>query len=255
MSLAGAPMLAGRGLNLHAGRRELVRGLDLQVNAGERWVVLGPNGAGKSTLLATLAGVRSASRGQIVLAGRELEDWTVEQMAEQRALVTDRWHDPFSASVLDTVLTARYRLGAADAAGERVARAWLTEFDCASLVEHDVTSLSRGERQRVALATALAQDTPLVLLDEPIAHQDPRHQVLVLDRLARAQQRTLIASLHDMNAAVRFATHALLLTGRGDWMAGRAAEMLTAPRLSALFDTDVITLPRQGGAPAFSIGG
>jgi iron complex transport system ATP-binding protein len=116
-----------------------------------------------------------------------------------------------------------------------------------------VTSLSRGERQRVAIATALAQDTPLVLLDEPIAHQDPRHQGLVLDRLARAPRRTLIASLHDMNAAARFATHALLLSGHGEWHAGTAADMLNARRLSALFETDVVTMPTPDGRTVFAI--
>ncbi len=247
-------LLECRNVDLRAGRRELVRALTLRVEQGQRWVVLGPNGAGKSTLLATLAGVRAPVSGEIRLAGRALADWSVEQMAEQRALVTDRWHDPFSASVLDTVLTARYRLGAADDAGAQVARAWLAEFDCAQLIEHDVTSLSRGERQRVALATALAQDTALVLLDEPIAHQDPRHHGLVLDRLGRAPRRTLIASLHDMNAAARFATHALLLTGRGEWFAGSAAEMLTAPRLSALFETGVVTVCTPDGAQVFAVG-
>jgi len=253
-AIASASLLECRQVDLRAGRRELVQALSLAIHAGQRWAVLGPNGAGKSTLLAALAGVRAANGGQILLAGRHLRDWTVEQLAERRALVTDRWHDPFSASVLDTVLTARFRLGSADATGAQVARAWLAEFDCAALTDHDVTSLSRGERQRVALATALAQDTPLVLLDEPIAHQDPRHQGLVLDRLASAPGRTLIASLHDMNAAVRFATHALLLTGRGEWFAGPASHMLTAPRLSALFETDVITAAAPDGATVFAIG-
>ncbi len=247
-------LLACRDVDLRAGRRELVRALSLTIEAGQRWVVLGPNGAGKSTLLAALAGVRAPNAGEIRLAGRALDDWSVEAMAEHRALVTDRWHDPFSASVLDTVLTARYRLGAEDDAGVQAARAWLAEFDCAQLTDHDVTSLSRGERQRVAIATALAQDTPLVLLDEPIAHQDPRHQGLVLDRLARAPRRTLVASLHDMNAAARFATHALLLTGRGEWFAGAAADMLSARRLSALFETDVATMATPEGAKVFAIG-
>lgn len=247
-------VIACREVDLRAGERGLVRALSLQVRAGERWAVLGPNGAGKSTLLAALAGVRAADGGEVLLRARPLAGWSVEELAEIRALVTDRWHDPFSASVLDTVLTARYRLGAQDEDGLQAARAWLAEFDCAALTDHDVTSLSRGERQRVALATALAQDTPLVLLDEPIAHQDPRHQVLVLDRLARAAERTLIASLHDMNAAARFATHVLLLTGRGDWCAGTVADMLTAQRLSALFDTEVVELPAAHGAPVFVIG-
>jgi iron complex transport system ATP-binding protein len=228
-----------RGVRLQAGARVLVDALDLRVDVGSRWVVLGPNGAGKSTLLATLAGARRADGGVVLLAGRPVAHWDVQALAAQRALLPDGWLDPFTASVLDTVLTARYRLGEADEHGSRVATEWLARFDCAALPQRDVRSLSRGERQRVAIATALSQEAPLLLLDEPIAHQDPRHQALVVDELARLDGHTIIASLHDLNAAVRMATHALLLSGRGDWIAGTAAEVLTAERLSALFDTPI----------------
>jgi iron complex transport system ATP-binding protein len=228
-----------RGLRLQAGARVLVDALDLRVDVGSRWVVLGPNGAGKSTLLATLAGARRADHGEVVLDGRPVGHWDVQTLAAQRALLPDGWLDPFAASVLDTVLTARYRLGEADEHGSRVAAQWLARFDCAALPQRDVRSLSRGERQRVAIATALSQEAPLLLLDEPIAHQDPRHQALVIDELARLDRHTIIASLHDLNAAVRLATHALLLTGRGDWMAGTADEVLTAEQLSAVFDTPI----------------
>jgi len=228
-----------RGLRLQAGARVLVDALDLRVDAGSRWVVLGPNGAGKSTLLATLAGARRADGGVVLLDGRPVEHWDVQALAAQRALLPDGWLDPFTASVLDTVLTARYRLGEADEHGSRVAAEWLARFDCAALPQRDVRSLSRGERQRVAIATALSQEAPLLLLDEPIAHQDPRHQALVVDELARLDSHTIIASLHDLNAAVRMATHALLLTGRGDWIAGTADEVLTAEQLSAVFDTPI----------------
>ena len=231
-----------RGLRLRAGERLLVDGLDLQVHPGSRWVVLGPNGAGKSTLLATLAGARLADGGELRLHGRPIEAWDAQTLAARRALLPDGWLDPFAATVLDTVLTARYRLGEADAQGGQVARGWLARFDCAGLAAHDVRSLSRGERQRVAIATTLTQEAPLLLLDEPIAHQDPRHQALVIDELGGLSDRTLIASLHDLNAAARLATHALLLTGRGGWVAGPAADVLTAERLSALFDTPIDAL-------------
>ena len=228
-----------RGVSLRAGARVLVDALDLRVQPGSRWVVLGPNGAGKSTLLATLAGARRADDGVVLMDGHRLEQWDVQTLAAQRSLLPDGWLDPFAATVLDTVLTARYRLGEADQHGARVAAHWLARFDCDGLLQRDVRSLSRGERQRVAIATALSQEAPLLLLDEPIAHQDPRHQALVVDELARLDGHTIIASLHDLNAAVRMATHALLLTGRGDWIAGTADEVLTAERLSALFDTPI----------------
>jgi iron complex transport system ATP-binding protein len=239
--MSATALLACLGVSLQVGKaprsRVLVRALHWEVHQGQRWVVLGPNGAGKSTLLAALAGVRQADDGNIVYAGAPLSALDVAAQASRRALVTDRWHDPFSASVQQTVLTARYRFGAETAGASEIVSDALARLDCTHFAQEDVRTLSRGERQRVAIATALAQQTPLVLLDEPIAHQDPRHQVLVLDALRAAPGRTVIASLHDVNAALRFATHALLLTGRGDWSAGPAAEFLTALRMSELFET------------------
>jgi iron complex transport system ATP-binding protein len=239
-------LLECRGLTLRAGAREFVANLSFAVNAGERWAVLGPNGAGKTTLLLALAGVRRADAGRVALAGRPVGDWRIDALAERRALVTDRWIDPFAASVLDTVLTARYRYDRADDDGVRIAREALSAVDCAELAERDVRTLSRGERQRVAIATAIAQATPLVLLDEPIAHQDPRHQALVLARLAQLADRTLIASMHDVNAAAAFATHALLLSGRGAWRAGPAHETLRAELLSELFATRIAVVAADG---------
>ncbi len=249
----GVAAIECRGVRLRAGARLLVDALDLRVEAGTRWVVLGPNGAGKSTLLAALAGARRADDGEVLLGGRPLERWDVQALAAQRALLPDGWLDPFAATVLDTVLTSRYRLGDADERGSRVAGNWLASFDCAGLHERDVRSLSRGERQRVAIATALTQEAPLLLLDEPIAHQDPRHQALVVDRLRQLGSHTVVASLHDLNAAVRLATHALLLSGRGDWVAGAADDVLTAERLSALFATPIDRLQVASDASFFVV--
>lgn len=235
--MAPIAALACHGITLRAGQRELVRTLDLAVQPGERWVVLGPNGAGKSSLLAVLAGVRCAHAGAVHLAGQDINRLDGMALAAQRALLTDRWLDPFSATVLDTVLTARFRFGAdaADAAAQ--ARDALARLDCGELPGRDVRTLSRGERQRVALATALLQDTPVLLLDEPTAHQDPRHQALVFDLLARLEARTIVATVHDINAAARFATHVLLLSGQGPWQAGPVDTVLTTANLTALFGT------------------
>jgi iron complex transport system ATP-binding protein len=243
-----------QGVELAVAQRVLVRGLDLAIGAGERWVILGPNGAGKSTLLATLAGVRRAQAGAVLLDGRPLDAFPVLELAERRALVIDRWTDPFAARVLDTVLTARFRFGGRDAEARERALQCLAELDVEHLQLQDVRSLSRGERQRVAIATAAAQDTPLLLLDEPIAHQDPRHQAWVIDWLRAQPRRTVVASLHDMNAAARLATHALLLDGRGGWEAGAAHTVLSAERLSRLFSTPVAAV-QVGGATRFVAAG
>ena len=224
-----------RDLRLDAGTRTLVEHLTLTVRRGERWVILGPNGAGKSSLLAVLAGLRCAEAGEVVIAGQDFGRWTVDALAARRALVTDRWLDPFAATALETVLTARYRFGADDADGAAPARDELAQLDCADLADHDVRTLSRGERQRVALATALAQDTPLVL-----------------QRLGRLAERTLVASTHDVNAAVRFATHVLLLSGQGRWRAGPTADCLTADALSELFGARFAAVPTADG-PLFHL--
>ena len=137
----------------------------------------------------------------------------------------------------------------ADADGLALAQSMLTLMDCSEFSGRDVRELSRGERQRVAIATALAQAAPLVLMDEPTAHQDPRHQALVLSRLAALSGRSFVAAIHDLNAASHFATHVLLLDGAGHWRAGPVAEVLTAAHLSELFETEV----REVGAKGESV--
>jgi iron complex transport system ATP-binding protein len=161
-----------RRLALAAGERMLVRDLSIQVQASERWVLIGPNGAGKSTLLAAMAGARTPQDGSILVADRPMVGWKVRQLAAQRAMVNDRWIDPFAATVIETVLTARYRFGA-DEEQRETAMVALAEMDCAHLADRDVRGLSRGERQRVAISTALAQQTPILLLDEPTSHTSP----------------------------------------------------------------------------------
>jgi iron complex transport system ATP-binding protein len=234
-------------VTLRTAQRVLVDSVSLKLALGQRWAVLGPNGAGKSTLLAAIAGARVVNGGTVQLAGRDVASLAADVLARGRALLTDRWIDPFASSVLDTVLTARY-VFRDEADAQATARNWLQRFDCEALAERDVRRLSRGERQRVAIATALAQDTPLVLLDEPTAHQDPRHQALVIGELTALTERAMMASLHDLNAAARFASHALLLWGDGRTLGGPAAEVLTPAVLSELFETPISRVEAGGEA-------
>ncbi|HEX5633783.1 MAG TPA: ABC transporter ATP-binding protein, partial [Gemmatimonadales bacterium] len=144
------------------------------------------------------------------------------------------------------VLTARYVFGDEDGAGEQVARRELAALDCGHLAQRDVRRLSRGERQRVAIATALAQATPTALLDEPTAHQDPRHQAWVIEHLRTLDECALVATLHDINAAARFATHVLLMSGRGSHVAGPAETVLQDDALSDLFQTRIGSVVADG---------
>ncbi len=232
-------MMRTNKLLLKIGDRILVESLDWRIEPGQCWCVIGRNGAGKSTLLRTLAGLRQADGGDVRMQGRALADWPLPDLARERAYLPQARNDAFGYRVIETVLTARhpyhadrYWEGSDD---HQAAYAALQAMEVADLAERDVRTLSGGERQRVAIAALLAQDTPLLLLDEPANALDLAHQVSVmrlLARLCREQKKTAVMVGHDLNLAYSVATHALLLMGDGRWQAGTVAEVMQAAILS-----------------------
>ncbi len=240
-------------LALQAGGRTLLDDFTQCFGPGELWCVAGPNGAGKTTLISTLAGLAAPACGQIELDGVPLAAWSPAQLARRRALMAQSVHDAFSASVFDTVLLNRFPhlsgWGWERPEDRAAAQAALDTLGLAAFAARDVLSLSGGERQRVALAGALCQDAPLLLLDEPLAHLDLHHQIDCLVALTdwlRGGARTVIFSCHDLNLARRFATHALLLDGRGGALAGPAREVLSAERASRAFGYPLVLIERDG---------
>jgi iron complex transport system ATP-binding protein len=244
-ALATATLSAQR-LTLRAGARTLVEDFTHTFYPGEIWCIAGPNGAGKTTLIATLAGLMRAAAGHVEIDGVRAADWSPARLAQRRALMPQSVHDAFSASVLDVVLLNRFPhltgWGWERADDRAAAHAALARLGLADFARRDVLSLSGGERQRVALAAILCQDAPLLLLDEPLAHLDLHHQIGCLEALAgwtHAQTgnaaRTILFSCHDLNLARRFATHALLLDGRGATYAGPARDVLTPELASRAF--------------------
>ena len=240
------PLLTADALTLTLGQRTLCRGLSLSVHAGEWWVVLGPNGVGKSTLLATLAGLRGATAGTITLAGRPLTQWSVREQAQWRGWLAQTPFFPGDATVLEAVLVGRHpylgRWGWETAADLAIAREALAAVDLAGFEARRLHTLSGGEKQRVAIATLLAQQPRVYLVDEPTNHLDLRHQRQVLEHFAARCRAgaTVVAALHDLNWAVRYATHAILLSLDGDTEVGEAATLLTAERLSALYSLSLV---------------
>jgi iron complex transport system ATP-binding protein len=245
------------GLTVGVAARTLVRGLSMRIRAGEAWCVLGSNGAGKTTLLHTLVGLHRAAAGSIRLSGKPLPDWSVEDAARIRGFLPQFIHDTFGASVLDLVLMGRHphlsRWHWEGAADRELARAALDALGLAQLAERDITTLSGGERQRVAIAALLAQAPAILLLDEPITHLDLHHQIVVLQHLAalaRDQGKAVIFSIHDLNLARRFATHALILMDDGIVRHGPAGEVMNASVLSAAFGYPVLEM-QAGGRTIF----
>jgi iron complex transport system ATP-binding protein len=222
-------------LSLSAGQRQLVKDLDWQVREGECWSIIGRNGAGKSTLMRALAGLRPPEAGHVSLNGRPLAEWPLEELARQRAFLAQSRSDAFSYSVIETVLSARHPYHGnrywEDSDDHAIAIKSLEAMEVAELKSRDVRTLSGGERQRVAIAAMLAQDTPLLLLDEPANALDLAHQVSVMSilaRLCREQGKTAVMIGHDLTLAHSVSTHALLLKGDGRWLSGTREDVMQA---------------------------
>jgi iron complex transport system ATP-binding protein len=247
-------MIETADLTLKAGGRVLVERLAWSAHAGQCWSVLGPNGAGKSTLLRALAGLRSPDGGAVMLGGRALASWPLGELARQRAWLAQSRGDAFAYSAIDTVLVSRhpyqggqYWEGSEDHA---MAERALAMLDVLDLAQRDVRTLSGGERQRVAIAALLAQDTPLLLLDEPANALDLAHQVAVgelLARLCREQGKTVVQVGHDLNLAWASSTHALLLLKDGRWQAGTREEVMRPDLLGQCLGHPVAALAHEGG--------
>jgi iron complex transport system ATP-binding protein len=246
-------MIATTDLALRADGRILLDGLTWSAEAGQCWCVIGPNGAGKSTLLRTLAGLRAPERGTVTLEGKPLSAWPLPALARERAYLAQARADAFAYRVIETVLMARHPYHADrywEGSDDHVAaEAALRELDVLHLAQRDVRTLSGGERQRVAIAALLAQDTPLLLLDEPANGLDLAHQVVVMDllaRLCRARRKTVVMVGHDLNLAWSGATHALLLMGEGRWEAGPVADVMRPALLSRCLGHPIAAIAHAG---------
>jgi iron complex transport system ATP-binding protein len=235
------PRLECRGLTVTVAGRTLCAGLDLDIYAGERWAIVGPNGAGKTTLVAALAGLRAFAAGTIRYDGVALASLSPRERARKRGWLPQDSIDFFPATVQETVLVGRHphlrRFAWETATDVERAREALARFGIAGFEGRDVRTLSGGERRRVALATLVAQDPALMLMDEPSSHLDPGQQIAALDALsalARERGATLVMVLHDLHLALRYADRAIALGG-GRAVTGRADEVLTADTMSELF--------------------
>lgn len=228
-------------LSLSIGKKRLINQLDWQVNTGECWCIIGRNGAGKTTLLRSLAGLTElpSNSGDIAINQQRLRNWSVMELAKLRSYLPQGRNDVFAYQVIETVMGARhpYNDGNYWESSEdlAVAQAALTELDVADLAERDVRSLSGGERQRVAIAALLAQNTELMLLDEPTNSLDLAHQVGVMELFSercKHQKKSVLVVSHDLNLAYGMATHALLMMDDGEWKTGKVADVMNSANLS-----------------------
>ncbi|MER7046622.1 heme ABC transporter ATP-binding protein [Streptomyces jumonjinensis] len=250
----GAVLARARGVHVRLGGRAVLTGIDLIARSGEVLALVGPNGAGKSTLFGALAADLPADRGSVEIAGRPAGDWSAAELALRRAVLPQTAALSFPFPVTEVV-----RMGRAPWAGTArededdtaVAEA-MAATETADFAGRPFSALSGGERARVALARVLAQRTSLLLLDEPTAALDLRHQELVLTvcRERAAAGDAVVVVLHDLGLAAAYADRVAVLDAGRIAVEGPPAEVFTDELLSRVYRQPVEVFPHpRSGAP------
>lgn len=246
--------LSAEAVTLRYDARTISTGLSVAIAAGSFTVIVGPNACGKSTLLRALSRLLVPTSGQVILDGCEIGERPAKEVARRLGLLPQSAIAPDGITVADLVARGRYP-------HQSFLRQWSKADEVAvadamratrvdGLAARAVDELSGGQRQRVWIAMVLAQETPILLLDEPTTFLDIAHQIELLDLLAElnAQGRTVVAVLHDLNQACRYASHLVAMKDGAIVAEGNPAEIVTAELVEAVFGLPciVITDPVAG---------
>lgn len=243
------PALEARGLVVAYDGKVVVDGVDLALPEGSFTVILGPNASGKSTVLRALARVLKPESGDVLFDGRALGEYGSKELARRMGLLPQDAIAPEGMRVADLVSRGRYPHHSAlqrwTSADDSATREALAATNTADLAERYVDQLSGGQRQRVWVALLLAQQTPVMLLDEPTTFLDIAHQYELLDLLRELneQGKTVIAVLHDLNQAARYADNLVLMKEGRVVATGTPSELITAERVGDVFGIDAVVTP------------
>ncbi|OEJ95671.1 ABC transporter ATP-binding protein [Streptomyces thermolilacinus] len=242
--------LQARGLTLAYEDRTVVDELDLAIPDGKVTVIVGPNACGKSTTLRALGRLLKPRGGAVLLDGRDLASLPTKKIAQVVGLLPQTPVAPEAITVADLVARGRqphqawWRQWSDE--DERAVQDAMARTNVADLADRSVDELSGGQRQRVWIAMALAQETELLLLDEPTTYLDIAHQVEVLDlvrRLNRTRGRTVAVVLHDLNQAARYADHLVAMKAGRIVAAGQPGEVVTEELVREVFGLEATVIP------------
>ncbi|BDS08080.1 ferrichrome ABC transporter ATP-binding protein [Oceaniferula spumae] len=202
------PAIEASDVSLHAGKHCLLAGVSLRANAGERIAIVGANGAGKTTLLRCLLGLATPDSGSICLEGKPATSFKRQDLARMISYVPQQLGSDIPFTVREFVLMSRYTHASGiipvDHEGHEIARETMRRIGIDHLADRTFATLSGGERQKASIAAALCQHTPVIVLDEPAAHLDPKQRETIqslLSTIGRKSNTTVITVTHDLNWA------------------------------------------------------
>lgn len=250
-------MLDIQNLSVNYGDQPILRSVNLTVLSGEVVAVIGPNGAGKTTLIRAVGGIQPIKAGKILVDNQDMAGLQADRRARLIAVVPQARQLPGEFTVAETVLFGRTPylnwIGSNNPLDQAAVRQSLELTQLSDLADRRVGQLSGGEQQRVLLARALAQDAPLLLLDEPTTHLDLQHQSVLLNlvkRLAVEKRLAVLMVLHDLNLAGLYADKVVLLVGGAVHAAGDPAQVITSDNLGAIYRIPINVIPHpEYGTP------
>ncbi|OUJ75884.1 ATP-binding protein [Hymenobacter crusticola] len=257
--MASTPLLETQALVIgytlgRAEQRHVAGPLNLALHPGDLVCLLGPNGAGKSTLMRTLAGLQPPLSGHVQIEQVDTQRVTAAELARKLSIVLTDRVEAGNLTVQELVTLGRYPhtgwLGNLNAHDQTVVQEALRATNTAQFAARRVATLSDGERQKVMLARALAQDTPVILLDEPTAHLDLPNRVQLmrlLHQLARQTQKAILLSTHELDLALQAADQVWLMHGQGQWHTGVPEDLVLSGTFEAAFARDGLAFDQATG--------